>query len=192
MHVGETRYTSVGDAQIAYQVTDSGGPVDFVYMIGQGSAFEMWWDHPLLAKAFERFASFGRLILFDRRGTGMSDRPPADRFPSWEHFAEDLEAVLDAAASERAAIFAGFDGGPTAMAFAATHPERVSSLMLWNSYAKWYRSDDYPLGLPPENNEMFQSLTDLWGTEEFAKMVAPDEMDDPGCDAVARPLSACE
>jgi class 3 adenylate cyclase/pimeloyl-ACP methyl ester carboxylesterase len=188
MRPGEVRYTSIGDAQIAYQVTDTGGPVDFVYMIGQGSAFELWWDHPLLAKPFERFASFGRLIMFDRRGCGLSDRPPSDRYPSWEHFAEDLEAVLDAAGSERAAILAAFDGGPTAMTFAATHPERVSSLILWNSYARWYAADDYPIGQPLEQHDVFQSISELWGTEAFAKMIAPDEAND---DEAMRWLARC-
>jgi class 3 adenylate cyclase len=178
MEPGPTQYTSIGDAQIAYQVTGTGGPIDFVYMIGQGSAFELWWDHPLLAKPFERFASFGRLILFDRRGSGLSDRPPSDRYPAWEHFAEDLEAVLDAAGSKRAAILAAFDGGPSAMTFAATHPERVSSLILWNSYARWYVAEDYPIGQPLDQHEIFQSIAGLWGTEEFARMIAPDEADD--------------
>lgn len=179
MRIGDTRYTSVGDAEVAYQVTDTGGPIDFVYMIGEGSAFETWWDHPIQAKQLERFASFGRLILFDRRGSGLSDRPPAERLPSWEHFTEDLEAVLDAAGSERAAILAGMDGGPIAMTFAATHPERVSALMLWHSYARAYVADDYPIGSPPEELEGWVSMAPLWGTEGFTKVVAPDEADDP-------------
>jgi class 3 adenylate cyclase len=179
VRIGDTRYTSVGDAEVAYQVTDTGGPIDFVYMIGEGSAFETWWDHPIQAKQLERYASFGRLILFDRRGSGLSDRPPADRLPSWEHFTEDLESVLDAAGSERAAILAGMDGGPIAMTFAAMHPERVSALMLWHSWAKSYASDDYPIGSPPEELDALLSIAHLWGTEEFTAMVAPDEADDP-------------
>jgi class 3 adenylate cyclase len=169
----------VGDADVAYQVTDTGGPIDFVYMLGEGSAFETWWDHPIQAKQLERFASFGRLILFDRRGSGLSDRPPADRLPSWEHFTEDLEAVLDAAGSERAAILAAMDGGPVALNFAATHPERVSSLMLWHSWAKAHSADDYPIGPPPDDLDSWISIAHLWGTEEFTRMVAPDEADDP-------------
>jgi class 3 adenylate cyclase len=177
--IGETRYTSVGGAQVAYQVTDTGGPLDFVVMIGQGGAFELWWDHPIFAEPLERFASLGRLILFDRRGSGFSDRPPAERLPSWEHFTEDLEAVLDAAGSERAAILALSDGGPTALTFAAMHPERVSFLMLWNSYARWFVAEDYPIGMPTEMNDAFQSLMELWGTAGFARMISPDEADDP-------------
>jgi class 3 adenylate cyclase len=193
MRIGETRYTSVGDAQIAYQVTDTGGPVDFVFMLGQDSAYELWWDHPFLAKPFERFASFGRLILFDRRGSGFSDHPPPEQIASWEHFAEDLEAVLDAAGSEQAAIFASFDGGPIAMTYAATHPDRVSSLILWNSYARWFVADDYPIGAPLEMGEVFEALAPMWGTVEFAKLIAPDEADDEEAMRwLARCYRACE
>jgi class 3 adenylate cyclase len=160
-------------------VTDTGGPIDFVYMIGQGSAFDVWWGHPNYAKVFERWASFGRLILFDRRGCGSSDRPPAERIASSEQFAEDLEAVLDAAESERAAIFAAFDGGPIALTYAATHPERVRALMLWNTYARNVTTEGYPIGQSLEaTEEMMRWMAPLWGTEEMAKMLSPDEADD--------------
>jgi pimeloyl-ACP methyl ester carboxylesterase len=179
MQPGPVQYTTVGDSQVAYQVTGEGGGIDFVYMIGQGSAFELWWDYKPFAKCFERWASLGRLILFDRRGTGFSDRPPIDSLPSWEHFAEDLEAVLDAARSEQAVICAAFDGGPVALTFAATNPHRVRALILFNSFARWYSADDYP-GAPPDSaGVVAESLKDLWGTDALARVIAADEADDP-------------
>jgi class 3 adenylate cyclase len=179
MRPGPTRYAELDGFQIAYQVTEGGGSIDVVYMIGQGTAFELWWDFPPFARIFERLASFGRLILFDRRGSGFSDRPPPERFPSWEMFAEDLRVVLDAAGSQRAAILGAFDGGPVAMNFAASSPDRVAALMLWNTYARWSATDDYPIGAPKDaGDQMIALARRLWGTEDMAKAIAPSDADD--------------
>jgi pimeloyl-ACP methyl ester carboxylesterase len=173
---GPVRYVTVDDAQIAFQVSGEGNGIDFVYMLGSGSSFELWWDYPPFAKVLEHFASFGRLILFDRRGSGFSDALPAEQLPSWEHFAEDLDAVLDAADAERAVIMANFDGGPVAMVFAASNPERVRALILFNSFAKWFAADDYPIGAPPDTaGPMMDAVMGLWGTDELAKMIMPEE-----------------
>ena len=118
---GPTRYANAGDSQIAFQVTGEGG-ADFVYMLGIGSNFEAWWDWPAFARVLERFASFGRLILFDRRGSGISDALTVDGLPTWECFTDDLGVVLDAAGSQEAVVMACYDGGPVAITFAATNP----------------------------------------------------------------------
>lgn len=178
MRPGPTQYTTVGDAMVAYQVTGE-GPIDLVYMIGVGSNFEMWWDYPPYARMLERFASYSRLILFDRRGSGISDPLPSGQLPTWEHFTEDLGAVLDAAGSDRAAVFAAFDSGGIALVFAATNPQRVSSLVLWNSYARNQWAEDYPIGIPAEAEEaMNESIIQIWGTEDLSRYLMPDVADD--------------
>jgi pimeloyl-ACP methyl ester carboxylesterase len=117
MTVPQTRYTSLGEADIAYQVLGE-GPLDLVYVNGLTEHIDLQWDHPLMARFLERLASFSRLIMFDRRGAGASDPVPLDALPTWEEWAEDLRAVLDAVGSERAAIYAELDAGPVGMIFA--------------------------------------------------------------------------
>jgi class 3 adenylate cyclase len=179
MRPGPTKYTTVGEAMVAYQVTGN-GPVDVVYMLGVGSNFEQWWDYPPFALMLERLATFGRLILFDRRGSGISDALTPDHLPTWESYADDLRAVLDAAGSKQAVIMAAFDGGPIAMTFAATNPERVRGLILWNSYARAFQDDDYPIGRPQAaDNALDQLLTDVWGTEDLTRLLMGDLANDP-------------
>ena len=172
-------YTSVGDAQIAYQVVGD-GPVDFVYMVGVGSNFQLWWNFPPMAAVLERMASFSRLILFDRRGSGISDALPPDNLPTWEEYADDLRAVLDACGSQHAAIFAAFDSGPVALTFGAVSPERVRGLILWNSFARFRRADDYEIGLPGEvADAMIASIEAVWGTRDLARYLLGSHGDDP-------------
>ncbi len=146
MHAPETRYVTVGDAQVAYQVLGN-GPRDLVYHHGL-CHLDLQWDVAPEAAFNRRLASFNRLILFDRRGSGASER--AGFVPTWEQWSEDLRAVLDAAGPERAAIFAEVEAGPTAILFAATHPERVSALVLGNTTARYVLADDYPIGMPAD------------------------------------------
>ena len=122
---GETRYARSGDLNIAYQVLGD-GPIDLVWAPGYMSHLEQnqWW--PAYASFLERLASFSRLIMFDRRGTGLSDRILA--LGSFEEMMDDIRAVMDAAGSERAALFGGAEGGPMCALFAATFPERTSAL----------------------------------------------------------------
>lgn len=175
MRPGQTRYTTVDGSQVAYQTTGE-GPVDFVYMLGIGNNFERWWDWPPFAQMLERFATFGRLILFDRRGSGISDALPEDGLSTWESFADDLGAVLDAAGSKEAVLMACFDGGPVALTFAATNPQRVRGLILWNSYARSREDDDYPIGRPHANEAgMNEMLEAIWGTEDLSRYLAGDD-----------------
>lgn len=175
----ETRYASVGGADVAYQVIGS-GELDIVYVPGFVSAVDAQWDVPGVRRFFERLASFARVILFDRRGSGGSDHLPVDALPTWEAWAEDLGAVLDAAGSERAAIIAEFESGSWGVLFAASHPERTSGLVLWNSFAKYLRSDDFPMGADPARVEdVARRIEKLWGTIDMVRFLNPSLADDP-------------
>jgi pimeloyl-ACP methyl ester carboxylesterase len=134
----ETRYARSGNLHIAYQVVGD-GPRDLVMVPGFVSNVEMTWEVPAAAAFLRRLASFSRLILFDKRGTGLSDRVPVDALPGLETRMDDVRAVLDAAGSTRASLFGVSEGGPMSILFAATHPQRVERLVLYGSYAR--RSD---------------------------------------------------
>jgi class 3 adenylate cyclase len=160
----ETKYVAVGDSDVAYQVLGE-GPLDLLYFYGFGSQIDLLWDHPATAAYFQHLASFCRLILFDRRGTGLSDSLSGGTVSTWEEWVEDLGAVLDTAGSRRAAIFAAVDSGPIASLFAATHPERVNALILHNSSARYLVAEDYPIGQPTESvDEVVELVRSTWGT----------------------------
>jgi pimeloyl-ACP methyl ester carboxylesterase len=118
----ETRYARSGQIHIAYQVTGS-GPLDLVFIPGFVSNIDLWWEEPEWAHFFSRLASFSRLILFDKRGTGLSDRMAG--VANLEDRMDDVRAVMDAASCERAALFGVSEGGPMSLLFAATYPERA-------------------------------------------------------------------
>jgi len=172
----ETRYVDVGGAKVAYQVVGD-GPPDLLYLeIGQ---IDLRWDTPRFADFFARLASFSRLILFDRRGTGASDRLPHNDVPTWEDWAEDARAVLDAAGAGRAAVFAVADAGPIGVLLAAMDPARVGALVLDNTSARFMVDDDYPIGLSAEVVESIVELFETtWATEDFVRMIVPDAMAD--------------
>ncbi|HEY6567641.1 MAG TPA: adenylate/guanylate cyclase domain-containing protein [Actinomycetota bacterium] len=144
----ETKYARSGDVMVAYQVTGEGNAVDLVHAPGTVSHVELFWDIPGAAEMIEQLSSFARLIRFDKRGTGMSDRPPGPA--TLEERADDIRAVMDAAGSKRAFVFGSSEGGSMACVFAATYPERTSGLILWGTQATWIRSDDYPWGVTQE------------------------------------------
>jgi len=169
----ETRYVSVEDADVAYQVVGS-GPVDLLYCHGLGSHIELVWDLSPSAAFLGQLATFARLIVFDRRGAGASDALSRAAMPTWETWAEDIGAVLDAADSQRAAIFASLDAAPIATLFTAMHPERVSQLILLNATARFMASEDYPIGVPDEVMEMFiDAIRASWGTPEMIALQNP-------------------
>src|SRR3954447_9328385 len=141
----KTKYAKSGDVSIAYQVVGD-GPVDLAFVPGFVSHLELAWDEELFARPLRRMASFARLILFDKREQGLSDR--VGRPPTLEESMEDVRAVLDAVGSERAALFGVSEGGPMSILLAATYPERVSQLALYGTYARLTRAPDYPQGLP--------------------------------------------
>ncbi len=176
------RYAKSDAVNIAYQVVGV-GPVDLLYVPGWISHLDLYWEEPSIARFLNRLASGFRLILFDRRGTGLSDRVPDD-LPTLETTADDVRAVLDGADSERAAIFAQGYGCPHAIVFAASRPDRTSALILYNPVAKAGRkTDDYPWGASEEEASAFRERTQAaWGSEEFARewlrRLAPTAGDD--------------
>jgi pimeloyl-ACP methyl ester carboxylesterase len=139
----ETRYAKSGDVHIAYQVFGD-GPFDLVFIPGWISHLDMLWENPLSSWFFKRLASFCRVISFDKRGTGMSDRDALA--PALEVRMDDVRAVMDAVGSERAALYGLSEGGPLAILFAATYPERVSALVLNATVACASEKPDYPAG----------------------------------------------
>ena len=144
-----TRYAKSGDCHIAYQVVGD-GPIDVVFVPGFVSHLEHSWDDPRLAHFFRRLASFSRLILFDKRGTGMSDAVPVQQLPTLEQRMDDVRAVMDAAGSQRSALVGVSEGGPLNLLFAASHPERTSAMVIVASYARIAWAADHPFGASAE------------------------------------------
>ena len=171
----ETRYAKSGDIHIAYQVTGD-GPIDLVYVPTWTSHVEHLWEEPRVAGFFERLASFSRLILFDRRGVGLSDPAPA---PALEEQMDDVLAVLDAVGSERAALFAQLEGGGMATMFAATHPERTGALILFAAWARILYDTDYEwANTAEERQQLVEATAAGWGTVEGLPTIAPSVADD--------------
>lgn len=175
----QTKYAKAGDVHIAYQVVGE-GPIDLVVVPGWVTHLEVqYWEEPSIARFFERLASFARLILFDKRGTGLSDRVARNDLPALEQRMEDLHAVMDAAGSRRAALFGISEGGPMSALFAATYPERTSALVMSGCYAKWIRADDYPWAPTRADHEAaFDAYERNWGTPIGFKTVAPSAAND--------------
>jgi class 3 adenylate cyclase len=159
----KTQYTRSGDLHIAYQVVGE-GQVDLVYVPGWVSHVELAWEEPTLARFLRRLASFSRLIMFDKRGTGLSDRVPNDRLPTLEERIDDLRAVMDAVGSERASVFGVSEGGNLSAFFAATYPERTKALVLFGTFAKRIWSSDYPWAPKAEDREReYETIEREWG-----------------------------
>jgi class 3 adenylate cyclase len=155
------RYAASGDLSIAYQVVGD-GPVDLVWVPGFVSHVEILWELPLWRRLLDRLSSFARVVIFDKREQGLSDRTGAP--PTLEDIAGDLGAVMDAAGSERATIIGLSEGGPAALLFAASHPQRVSGLALVGSYARLSRAPDNPAGVPAEQLRGFvERVVAEWG-----------------------------
>jgi class 3 adenylate cyclase/pimeloyl-ACP methyl ester carboxylesterase len=178
----EVRYArTVDGVNIAYQVRGD-GPVDLVYTLGMAGNFEIEFEAPWGTRFLERLAAFSRVILFDKRGTGLSDR--ALGAPDFDMRADDLRAVLDAAGSKRAVIVGNRGGGSLAAFFAATHPDRVFALVLYNSWARTAWASDYPVGTSTDDLAAWRSeIAAHWGTaglaKRFLQSVAPSHADDP-------------
>jgi len=157
----ETRYTKSGDVHIAYQVMGD-GPFDLVVVPGFVSHLECQHEEPRGARFFQRLASFARLIRFDKRGTGLSDRTSG--IPTLEQRMDDVRAVMDAGGSRRAALLGISEGGPMSLLFAATHPERTAALVLYGSYARRAWAPDHPFGRKPEDMaQLFDRMEQEWG-----------------------------
>ncbi len=157
----ETRYALSGDVNIAYQVVGD-GPRDLVLVPGWVSNIEVFWEEPSVARFFERLASFTRLILFDKRGTGLSDR--VSNIANLETRMDDVRAVMDAVRSPRAALLGYSEGGPMCALFAATYPERTTALIMIGSYARRIWAPDYPCGTPRQEWDAFiEHMVQDWG-----------------------------
>ena len=175
--VPETRYALSGDLRIAWQVIGD-GPLDLVYVPGWVTHLEYGWEGPELARFQRRIAGFSRLILVDKRGTGLSDRDSG--LPTTEQRMDDVRAVMDAAGSRRAVLFAMSEGCGMAMMFAATYPERTQALILYGGFAKRVWSPDYPWApTPAERQRFFNAIERDWGGPIGIEDIAPSRAQDP-------------
>jgi pimeloyl-ACP methyl ester carboxylesterase len=190
-----THYAKCGDLSIAYQVVGE-GPLDIVLVPGIVSHVEFFHELPGYAHFIAHLASFARVISFDKRGSGLSDRV-ADA-PTYEQRIDDVRAVMQAAGSERAALFGISEGGPLSALFAATHPERVRALVAYGTFARLARAPDYPAGfersageallwgllwpgtaMPDDPEERETKLRETWGTGVSLPLMAASRRDDP-------------
>ncbi|MGH2573873.1 MAG: adenylate/guanylate cyclase domain-containing protein [Actinomycetota bacterium] len=179
MRPPETKYTKSGDVNIAYQVAGE-GTFDLVFVFGWISNVELAWEEPNLARFLGRLASFSRLVLFDKRGTGLSDRVSLEQLPTMEQRMDDVRAVMDAAESERAALFGISEGGPMSILFAATYPDRTVALVTCGTYAKRIWSPEYPWAPTLEERQrFFDAMEHHWGQELGLDTLAPSMQDDP-------------
>ena len=172
----ETRYAKSGAVNIAYQIVGD-GPADLVLVPGFVSHLEAAWEQPRLAHLLNRLASFSRLIVFDKRGTGMSDPVPAP--PSMDQRMDDLRAVMDAADSERAAVFGISEGGTLSLLFAHAYPERATALVLYASWARRLAGPDYPFGPTAEQlDEVVAGMGRAWASGDSWDGGEPSPSDD--------------
>ena len=175
----ETLYARSGDVNIAYQVIGD-APLDLVFVMGWVSHLEYFWREPSFSRFLQRLASFSRLIIFDKRGTGLSDRVPIAQLPTLEQRMDDVRAVMDAVGSERAALCGVSEGGPMCSLFAATYPEKTVALVMIGTYAKRIRDDDYPWApTTAERQHFFQEMQEQWGGPVGLEERAPSMADDP-------------
>ena len=178
MEMPQTRFARSGDVHIAYQVFGE-GPMDLLVCGSWQSNVEGRWEVPLMARFLRRLAAFSRVIIFDKRGVGLSDPVPLTQLPSLEEWMDDVRAVLDDAGSKRTAIYGALDGGVMAMLFAATYPERVAALILEHCYAKVGRAPDYEIGVPdPLLAQMPELIRRLWINGHMLSVVAPSRSSD--------------
>ena len=171
-----TRYTRSGDVHIAYQV--SGDGPDLLYVPTWVCAMEQLASEPKMGAFIGRLNSFARLISFDRRGSGLSD--PVEGAPTLEEQIDDILAVMEAVGSERTSLVASLEGGPLAITFAASHPERVSSLILYATFARTRWAEDY--SFPPRDYERamrLEHVIEQWGQGAIPMALAPSRAGDP-------------
>ncbi|HVE75247.1 MAG TPA: adenylate/guanylate cyclase domain-containing protein [Actinomycetota bacterium] len=177
IQIPETKYAKGPGGHIAYQVLGD-GPFDMLFMNAWFSHVDGRWEEPSFARMLRRFASFSRLIIFDKRGTGASDPLPQAN-TTWEEWADDVKTVMDEVGSEKAAIVGVSDCGPMAMLFAATYPSRVSALVLANTFPRLTKSDDYPWGLEQEDvGKFLERIRSTWGTGGIVDVFSPSKVDD--------------
>ena len=175
--LGDIRYARSGEASIAYRVCGE-GPIDLLVIGGFISHLEMWFESPAVTHFVDRLGAFARVILFDKRGMGLSDRNAGAY--TIENVTRDAIAVLDAVGSDRAALLGVSEGGPASVMIAATHPERVSSMVLYGTYPRMSQADDFPEGFPVEElRAEWSRMSETWGNPESLRVWAPSVADDP-------------
>ncbi len=175
----ETRYAKAGDVHLAYQVVGNGS-IDIVLADQWFSHMDAQWDFPPLAEFRQRLASFSRLIMFDKRGIGLSDPVPIDQLPTIEVWIEDLRAVMDAVGSERAALVTNIGGALMALVCAASFPDRVSSLTIVDGFARFLSAPDYPIGAPAMVMEQqLGAISERFGRGLMIDLFAPSMAGDP-------------
>jgi pimeloyl-ACP methyl ester carboxylesterase len=173
-----THYARSGDAHIAYQVFGE-GEVDLVFVPGLVSNVEHYWETPGMPEILERLGSFARVVMFDKRGTGLSD--PAAEPPPLEQRMDDMQAVMDAAGMRRAALFGISEGGPASILFAATYPDRTSALVLYGSTPRFRADAEAPWGASDEVVEgILAATSERWGDGALLGMFMPSRKADPG------------
>ena len=179
MRSHQTRYARASDGvSIAYQVLGE-GPRDLVWVPGWISHVEAAWDEPTMARFFERLASFSRLLLFDKRGTGLSDRVIDTQLPTLEQRMDDVRTVCDAVGSERAALLGVSEGAPMCLLFAATYPGRTTGIILFGGYARREQTSDYPWGVSAEQQAAFLAEIERdWGGPVGLDVRAPSKLGD--------------
>jgi pimeloyl-ACP methyl ester carboxylesterase/class 3 adenylate cyclase len=171
-----THYADSSGVKIAYQVHGD-GPIDLVFVPGFVSHVELYWDDPLAARFLRRLASFARVVLYDKRGQGLSDRLGGP--PTLEDSMEDLDAVISAVGCERPAIFGVSEGGPMSVLYAATKPQRVAALVLFGTYARMLEAPDFPQGLPADGLERWAEIIKRdWGGAVGVDLWAPSAAGD--------------
>ena len=173
------RYARSGHVNIAYQVVGS-GPIDLVFVMGWVSHLESFWTEPHFARFLNRLGTMARLIVFDKRGTGLSDAVPVSQLPSLDERLDDVRAVMDAAGSDRAVLLGVSEGGPLCTLFAATYPEKTEALVTIGSYARRLQDHDYPWGPTREERDRFcQQIVEEWGGPVGIDDRAPSLAADP-------------
>ena len=174
MEPPETKYVSIGDGDVAYQVLGD-GPGDLLFCNSLGGHVDLIWQIPQAAEFLQKLSTIKRVLHMDRRGSGASDAVALKAIPTWEELAEDITGVLDAAESERADLMGINEVGPIAVLFAAMHPERVGSVILINTAARYMEAPDYPIGVAPAVlGTIFDMLTASWGSGRVRRRHEPD------------------
>ncbi|MDP9326155.1 MAG: alpha/beta hydrolase, partial [Candidatus Dormibacteraeota bacterium] len=173
----DVKYARSGELHIAYG-TMGEGPVDLLAVSPGVGALDA--QVSILDSTFLRLAQFARVVQYNQRGGGLSDPVPREGVPTMDERIDDIRAVLDACGSERTALLGQGHGGPTSIFFAGTYPDRVSSLVLFDTYARWQRADDYPPGMPADVTARFNEMTKrMWGTGGSIAAFMPSRAEDP-------------
>ena len=184
------RYARSGDIQIAYQSTGD-GPLDIVMAPGTVSHLDLMWEHPIWRRQVEAWSAVARLVRFDKRGTGLSDRPT--KAATLEERTDDIRAVMDAVGLEQAVIYGGSEGGQMACMFAALYPERTTALVTWGTMARFVQADGHPWGITAkENAELLVELERNWPSEWYVRGPGAGMGDDADPEAVAFVLRVCQ